>query len=188
MNPDPDLLRRIVQGDRNAFAVIVQAHQRGLAGFLSRMGLRAAQVEELTQETFLRAWQSLERYQPAQAQFSTWLYTIARRLALNALDRQAHRREVVPVDDVLEMGCDAPGPAASLQRRRRQSRLQAALRSLPLDDRSVLALAYVQELDATAVARIEGVSVSAVRMRLLRARQRLRDALGPELESNDDTG
>lgn len=187
MNPEPELLRRIVLGDRHAFAAVVQAHQKGLAGFLARMGLGTAQVEDLVQETFLRAWQNLARYQPAQAQFSTWLYTIARRLALNALERPARRHEVSAPDDLPEAACDAPGPAAALQRRRRQRQLQTALQRLPLEDRSVLALAYVQELDAAAVARIEGANVSAVRMRLHRARLRLREALGTELESDDDT-
>lgn len=185
--PDPALLARLQAGDRTAFTAVVDAWQRPLAGFLGRMGLGAGQVEELVQETFLRVWLHIGQYRPAQARFSTWLYTIARRLALNALDRAAAQREQ-PLDpaDLPDAACPAPGPPEQLARRRRQARLQAALRTLPADDRSVLALAYVQALSLADIARIEDCSAAAVRTRLWRARQRLRDALGPDLEDDHD--
>ena len=89
------ILQQIRQGNRQAYAPIVAHFQRPLFGYLGRMGLTQAQAEDLAQETFLRAWQALAQYDPQQAAFSTWLFTIAHRLALNELARAANKHEVV---------------------------------------------------------------------------------------------
>lgn len=171
------LLQRIARGDLRAFSELVDRYQRPLFAFLGRMGLEAARAEEVAQETFLRAWQHLPRYRTEQAQFSTWLFTIARRLALNELARSRNRHEVAADDDAPEPACAAARPEQALDQRRLQARIDAAFRSLGTDDRSVLALAYTHDLGMVEIAVIEGCSVDAVKTRLHRARQRLRIAL-----------
>ena len=171
------LLQRIARGDLRAFSELVDRYQRPLFAFLGRMGLEAARAEEVAQETFLRAWQHLPRYRTEQAQFSTWLFTIARRLALNELARSRNRHEVAADDDAPEPACAAARPEQALDQRRLQARVDAAFRSLGTNDRSVLALAYTHDLGMAEIAVIEGCSVDAVKTRLHRARQRLRIAL-----------
>lgn len=174
---------RAAAGDRAAFEVLVRHYQRPLFSFLGRMGLRQFEAEELAQDAFIRVWQHLDRYRVEQGAFSTWLYTIARRLALNELDRAGHRLQdntgAAPPDTV----CEQHGPEQCLQRQQQRTTLLQAVRSLPMGDRSVLALAYVHELSLADVARIEGCSEAAVKARLHRARQRLREAL-PALNPN----
>lgn len=171
------LLRRIDSGDRTAFAELVEHFQRPLFGYLGRMGLHQGQAEEVAQETLLRAWQRLRGYDRARAAFSTWLFTIARRLAINELTRASSSREQAPGDDLPDMVCEQAQPVQELMARQLRQRVQQALRALPHDDRSALALAYYEELDLAAIARIEGCSVGAVKVRLHRARQRLRQLL-----------
>lgn len=173
------LVARAAAGDRSAYAALVRQFQRPLFAFLGRMGLRQAEAEELAQEAFIRAWQHLPHYRAETAAFSTWLFTIARRLALNALDRADHQRLHTghPAAEDDSAACDTPGPAQALQSRQQQTQLQAALRRLSPDDRSVLALAYVHELTLADVARIEDCSPAAAKARLHRARERLRQAL-----------
>ena len=174
----PEILQRIACGEQRAFAELVAMYQRPLFGFLGRMGLAQAQAEDIAQETFLRAWTHLPSFDPAQAQFGTWLFTIARNLAYNALHSAAHQREVSGADiDLLDVACPQPGPLQVLQRARQQARLQAALRQLPMPDRSALALVYVHELALADVARIEGDSLAAIKTRLHRAKLRLREIL-----------
>lgn len=177
MTPET-LLHHARQGDRPAFGQLVRLHQDGVFGFLWRMGLRRAVIDELAQETFLRAWAHLPRYEPARAAFSTWLLAIARNLALNELDRAGHRLEQPAGDREAD---DPPDPAGTppevLQHKRRRQQLHAALARLPADQRSVLALAYLRELPLAAVARIEGISEDAAKQRLHRARLALRAAL-----------
>jgi len=76
-----NLLKRIVDGDRDAFAEVVETFQRPLFGFSDEWATEGVAVE-IAQETFLRAWRNLGQYQTGRAEFSTWLFSIARNLAL----------------------------------------------------------------------------------------------------------
>lgn len=171
------LLTRINNGDKQAFAGVVALYQRSLFGFLGRMGLSQGTAEEIAQETFLRAWNNLHRYEPCTAEFSTWLFAIARNLAINELERAANRREIAISDDIPEPACESLQPPEALALRQQQRHLQQALRQLPLADRSVLALAYLHELELAAIARIESCSVGAVKTRLHRAKEKLKKLL-----------
>src|SRR5437868_14474084 len=88
--PDEQLMQRIARNDTTAFDLLFQRHRRAVFSFTVRMVGDAPAAEDLTQECFLRVWRARERYQPTAA-FRTWLFTIARRLALDELKRrQAH--------------------------------------------------------------------------------------------------
>jgi RNA polymerase sigma-70 factor (ECF subfamily) len=188
---DLALVIRAAQGDRTAFAALVRRHQRGLFGFLGRMGIGQAQAQDLAQESFLRVWRHLGEFDPRRAAFSTWLYTIARRLALNWLDRAEHTLLVPSAGggdgDELDLAGAAAAdvraggwgddPLQQLDQRRERAWLQAGMRRLPLGDRSLLALAYVHDMSLAQIARIEGVSEAAAKARLHRARGRLREVL-----------
>ncbi len=167
------LIEQTLQGHRQAYAQLVGRHQDGVFAFLWRMGLRRAVIEELAQETFIRAWTHLGDFQPSRSAFSTWLFAIARNLALNEIDRAGNRREVAS-DDHAEAPDGADAPPAALERKREQVRVHAALSRLEPAQRSVLALSYLSELSLAEVAAIEGISVGAAKVRLHRARQALR--------------
>ena len=167
------ILTRIRAGDRQAFAHLVTKFQGPLFGFLGNMGLPHRLAEELAQETFLRAWNHLGQYRPGLGQFSTWLFTIARNLALHEIGSASHRRETLEEQDVPEPLCGQPEPEAALRLVQRRRLLHAALRSLSPADRSVLALAYLRDTTLDEVARIEACSVGAVKVRLHRAKARL---------------
>lgn len=170
------ILARIEGGDQAAFAELVAHFQRPLFGYLGRMGLGQGQAEEIAQETFLRAWQHLGDYDAARAGFSTWLFTIARNLASNERHRTSNH-EWPMGDELPDAACEQPQPAQALSEAQQRARLQQALRALPPDDRSALALAYFKDLDMASIARIEGCTTGAVKVRLHRARQRLRQLL-----------
>ncbi|HEX8978631.1 MAG TPA: sigma-70 family RNA polymerase sigma factor [Parasulfuritortus sp.] len=173
-----DILLRIRAGDRQAFAEIVRAFQSPLFRFLGNMGLGRGQVEDIAQETFLRAWNNLGQYSPGLSRFSTWLFTIARRLALNEIERAGNRAETLDGnDEVVDLPCQRALPQDALEQARRHEALHRALRRLPAADRSVLALAYLREIDLADIARIEGCTVGAVKTRLHRARNRLSQLL-----------
>ena len=170
------LIDQILQGDRQAYAQVVARYQDGIFAFLWRMGLRRAVIEELAQETFVRAWTHLGDFQPARSAFSTWLFAIGRNLALNEIGRAGHRLEVASEDDVEIAACDDT-PATALERKRSRARIHAALGRLAPAQRSVLALSYLSELSIAEVAAIEGIGVGAVKVRLHRARRAMRHVL-----------
>jgi RNA polymerase sigma-70 factor (ECF subfamily) len=175
------ILARIERGDRSVFAELVKRFQRPLFGYLGRMGLQQGQAEEVAQDTFLRAWQHLADYKAERAEFSTWLFTIARNLALNELGRASSSREwpvgdAMP-DDMSDAVCERAQPLDVASAMQDRERLRQALMALPTDDRSALALAYFKELDLASIADIEGCTTGAIKVRLHRARQRLRQLL-----------
>jgi RNA polymerase sigma-70 factor, ECF subfamily len=172
------ILQRIAAGEVAAYATIVNRFQGPLFGYLGRMGLRQALAEELAQETFLRAWRSLNAYRADKAAFSTWLFAIARNLAIDELNRSAQRFEISGCDEsLLDPASDSPQPPELVQAAQQSRQLQAALRQLPMADRSALALVYSHELDLAQVARIEGCTSGAIKVRLHRARARLRELM-----------
>lgn len=161
-----------LSGDRGEFAEIVRQFQRPLFSFLARMGLDRPVSEDIAQETFVRAWINLGRYDPAVSRFSTWLFTIARNLALSELDRAEKRpeaRETLP-----DIACEQPGPHEKLDLSRSMSRLRHALSGLSQADRSILALAYVEDMTLSEIAKIEGCTKVAAKVRIHRAKMKLR--------------
>ena len=177
------LLARIAAGETRAFGPIVRHYQKPLFGFLGRMGLPQRQAEEVAQETFLRAWRNLGKFDPGRAEFSTWLFTIARNLALNEHAR-SHRLELPAGDaEVQEVASEQPPAGEMLDASRRREWLQAALARLRPAERTLIALVYTRELSLDAIARIEGCEPGAIRTRLHRARQRLQQIL---TEDKDD--
>ncbi|MDB5881617.1 MAG: hypothetical protein JWP43_1495 [Ramlibacter sp.] len=185
-SPDiPSILARIAGGEAAAFGEIVTRYQRPLFGFLGRMGLPQAHAEDIAQDTFLRAWRNLGSFDPARAEFSTWLFTIARNAALNDSARPAARMELPAIDDVAgnEAACEHPAPDDALHAARRSGRLRAALARLNAADRTLIALAYTRELQLDAIARIEGCTLGAIKTRLHRARRQLHEIL---MEESDE--
>lgn len=172
-----DDLCKAARGDDAAFARVVEAEQRRVFGFLGRMGLDAATSEDIAQETFLRLWRNAAHFDPARGAASTFLLTIARNLALDHLCAATRRRETSDEDALSQARCAAPAPDAALERRQDRARLAAALARLAPAERSLLAASYDEGLDLSAIACLEGCSVGAAKVRLHRARQKLRQIL-----------
>ena len=180
-------LLSIRQGDKTAFAALVERYQKPLFAYLGKMTLPQAIAEEIAQETFIRAWQARETFDSERASISTWLFTIARRLALNELDRASRRLEISDLQggagsDVGSITSEHEDtnqamPQALLQQSEVQQALWRALKRLTSHDRSLLALAYLNELEFSAIAEIEGIPVGTVKSRLHRIRQQLKNTL-----------
>lgn len=156
-------------GDHAAFADLVQRFTAPLHRYFTTMGLTRADAEDVLQETFLRAYQHLERYDSTYA-FSTWLYTIGRRLALNHLTRQRPRTDIAAAD---ETAAQSAGPISD-------SLWEHARKLLAERDFSALWLRYGEDRDLADISAILSVSVVNARVILHRARERLASALGPD--------
>ena len=168
---DADWVRLAQRGDRGAFAHLVRRHQKGIHRFIERMLGSREEALELTQETFIRAWQALPQWQP-HAQFKTWIYRIASNAAMDAL----RRRKIV---EILPLGVDydAPahdaGPEVQLQSRQRLSALASALALLPAEQREVILLREIEGFSYAEIAAALDVQEGTVKSRLARAREAL---------------
>jgi RNA polymerase sigma-70 factor, ECF subfamily len=170
-------LRRAQRKDHAAFRALVEIYHRRVFGLLWRMTehtLGQAHVEELTQETFLKVYQSLEGFtHTGPARLSSWILTIASRLALNELRRsasQALRQEKPAVEEKYDLVDD-------LHRARLRDAIRRALFELKPDQRIVLVLREYEELDYEEIASALEIDLGTVKSRLFRAREALRQAL-----------
>ena len=179
-----EAIRRVLDGEVEAFAAIVNAHQRLIAADLSRR-LPAQDVQEVAQDTFLRAYRSLPSYR-GDAPFRFWILRIARHAAMDFWRKKYRRRERLfsELDDgallhvettrqerLAEAQADEDAVAAA------RERLEAALRRLSPDDRAVITLVELEERAMEDAARRLGCGLSAVKVRAFRARRRLRKIL-----------
>lgn len=165
-------IERVLAGDRQAFEPLVLRYQGPLFAYLQRLGLDPAETEDLAQEALVRAYRNLGRYDARRARFSTWLFTIARRLALNELGRAKRTRAGLP-EAVVDPGPQPDDLDGAVMR----VRLRRALMSLPPAERSLLALVYLGEFDLGQIALIEDCALGTVKSRLHRGRQHLRQLL-----------
>lgn len=161
------------RGDQSAFEALVRGLQRPIYGLCLRLLSTDAEAAEVAQETFLRAWHHLDRYDPRRP-FELWVMAIARNLCLDILRRRGRVRveDVEPMREVL--ASSAPDQeAVSIARQERQS-LEEAMATLSVQDREVLALYYVQRRTTREIAEVMGVAPGTIMARLFRAREKLR--------------
>jgi RNA polymerase sigma-70 factor (ECF subfamily) len=180
---DAALLARCSSGDPEAFRAFVEHYQVMVFALLSRLTGRGPHVEDLAQETFVRAHRALQGFDPAgSARLSTWLLTIGARVAIDG--RRKSGRSDARVREVLQ-SAPVPGPASPEQlcgRAELMSAIQRAAAELPEDQRIAFVLSEFHDFGLVEIAEALGIPESTVKTRLFRARQKLALALSPYKE------
>lgn len=173
---DEDLVRRSVEGDRAAFGVLVQRHERRVYNLALRMTGREEDARDATQEAFLTALRKLSSFR-GEAAFTTWLH----RVTVNAAYDLLRKRGRAPVLDRAAEGEARPEPPPMPDHADDTDLsidVQRALQQVPADFRVVMILHDVQDLPYDEVAAILGVPVGTVKSRLHRGRVTLARAMG----------
>ncbi len=185
-DPDIRLMLRVRDDVPGAFEELVTLYQHRLVGVMHHLIGNAEEAEDLAQEVFLRVYRAREKYTP-RAKFSTWLFTIANNLALNAL-RSRQRKPVVSLA-VHDSGPLGPRPAEQLVRdraaqpmqRMQQQELaaiiQEAIKGLNERQRMAVVLNKFEDMNYAEIAEVMNLSTKAVKSLLSRARMNLRVAL-----------
>lgn len=183
---DAELLRRCLEGDERAYAEIVRRYQSQVYSVAMRMLRRPEDAEDVTQETFVRMFRALERYDPARP-FAAWLLTIATRLSIDQLRRRRGRPtrslEVQPADDdayEIEAEDPGPGPEELASHREEERRTEALIATLPPHYRIVVLLRHQKELSYEEIAEALQLPLGTVKARIHRARALLRERLERE--------
>ena len=175
---DPAVLERCQQQDPMAFRAFVARHERMVFALLSRMLGHGPEVEDLAQETFVRAFRAFPEFDPkGPAKVSTWLLTIAVRLALDS--RKKRKLTVVELDDETANTkvASTTTPESSLEQRQLGDALSAAAATLPDDQRAVLILSDLYGLAQAEIAGALEIPEATVKTRLFRAREKMRAAM-----------
>ncbi len=167
------LVSRVVAlGDEKAYEQIVRAYEPQLRNWLLQQTEgNESEVDDLMQETFIRAWENLNSFRQV-AQFKTWLYSIAYNLWMDNRRREAHWIANEGLDTVADTLVDEPDEAEARARWLRQS-----LRQMPEPTQTILRLFYMQDMSTREIARIMAMSEDSVRQHLSRGRKRLKQVL-----------
>lgn len=187
--PGPDgndqvLVDRARAGDQAAFEDLVRVYADRLHPVVRRLVDNEHDAQEVTQETFLRAWRAIGKFK-GDSQFFTWLYRIGVNEASRRTGRNRKRGPVASLEDHVEPADARPGPAQSLQHGDLRRALEQAIRELKPDYRAPLVLRDVEGLSTMQAAEIVGIGEAAFKSRLHRARLEVRSAIREYLPEDD---
>jgi RNA polymerase sigma-70 factor (ECF subfamily) len=179
MNSSADLVARASRGDQEAFRLIFERYSRPVISFIYDLVSDRSVAEELTQETFVRAFRSLHNLRQ-DTKLSTWLFGIARNVARESFRARARDKRRVDLDDksVLDLSDQAPVPVNQLLNKELNELIQRSLELLDEDKRLVFTLKVFQQCSYEEIADITGFSISKLKTDLHRARTEIRRRIG----------
>jgi RNA polymerase sigma-70 factor, ECF subfamily len=177
-------VERARSGDSDAFRLLVEQHSRAVFRLAFRMTGNEQDAEDVVQETFLRAYRQLDKYE-ARSSFSTWLYRIASNYSLDLIrtrKRHEDKRERGKPDerDILQtIPVNAPGPDRIAHSNQVQARVNEALDELSDQERTAFVLRHFEGMSIEEIGSVLGTSTNATKHSIFRAVQKLRRSLEP---------
>ncbi|MEA4846929.1 MAG: sigma-70 family RNA polymerase sigma factor [Clostridiaceae bacterium] len=171
---DIEIINRCLSGDVNAFETLIERYKKAIYNTAFRMMGNREEAEDVSQEAFIRMYNSLSRYNP-EYKFITWALKITTNLCLDSLRKR--KAETVPIDEGFEIKDGKDTPEEEYIRQENQKLVQDAIRSLPDKYREFLILFHNRNLSYQEIMDITGESLTIVKNRLYRARQMLKEEL-----------
>jgi len=190
---DAELVSRVQQGDKKAFDLLVLKYQRKIMRLVSRMVRDQAEIEDVTQEAFIKAYRALPQFRGDSA-FYTWLYRIAINTARNWLASN-QRRPSSPSEFQNEDGetfnetdnlTDNNNPESELASREIAETVNATIESLPEDLRTAIVMREIDGMSYEDIAQAMNCPIGTVRSRIFRAREAIAAKLRPLLDQRGD--
>lgn len=172
------VLCTVAEQDRAAFAALFAHFAPRVKSYMLRLGSDSTQAEELAQEALATVWRKADRYDPSRAAASTWIFTIARNLRIDAFRRRNHP-ELDPNDPALVP--DQPVSADTVVAQKQDAlRIRKALDALPEEQREVLHLSFFDDQTHTEISDTLGIPLGTVKSRIRLAFGRIRTTLEDE--------
>jgi len=180
MNSSADLVTRVCQGDADAFRLIFERYSRPVISFIYDMVNDRGLAEELTQETFVRAYRAIHTMR-AETKLSTWLFGIARNVARESLRARTRATSHVDLADrsVMDLSDKKPEPVAGLLSKELNDLIRRSLAALDEDKRLVFTLKVLHQCTYEEIAAITGFSIAKLKTDLHRARVEMRKQISP---------
>ena len=175
---DCDLVATAVSGAEGSFEEIVRRYQRPISAYVYRMVGNYESALDLTQEIFIKVYNSLSRYR-SEFKFSTWIYKIAHNAAIDHLRRTASREQSLVIGteyDQFELPIESgsPTPEQESERKERRGEIESVVRALPGNYRELIVLRHAQDLSYEEIVEVTGLPLGTVKNRLFRAREMMR--------------
>ena len=191
---DQLLVERVQRGDKRAFELLVSKYQRKINRLVSRLVRDAAEVEDVTQEAFIKAYRALAQFRGESA-FYTWLYRIAINTAKNYLASQRRRAPTTTENDAEEAETfehadqlrDINSPESLLMSKQVGQAVSKAVDALPEELRTAIQLREIEGMSYEEIADVMNCPIGTVRSRIFRAREAIATELRPLLGTSKDT-
>jgi len=161
---EAEIVARVLQGDRHAYALLVEEYKSPIYNLAYRMTGNSADADDLTQETFIRAYKYLWRYD-SQRKFFTWLYTISFNIIKSHIKKNKMNAKQISEKDILSLDQNNLSPEARLIE---DQEISSLMLLVPEKIRILLIMKYHQEFSFEEIAQITGQSVSAIKMSIYR--------------------
>ncbi|HOR86618.1 MAG TPA: sigma-70 family RNA polymerase sigma factor [Bacillota bacterium] len=171
---DIEIVNQCLAGDVNAFEALIERYKRAVYNTAYRMMGNREEAEDVSQEAFIRMYNSLSRYNP-EYKFITWALKITTNLCLDNLRKR--KAETVPIDEWFEIKDEKDTPEEEYIRKESQRLVQDAIMKLPDKYREFLILFHHRNLSYQEIMDVTGESLTIVKNRLYRARQMLKEEL-----------
>ncbi|MBW3563245.1 MAG: sigma-70 family RNA polymerase sigma factor [Acidobacteria bacterium] len=185
---DRELVAATLDGDQDAFTLLVQRYERRIVNYVRRIIRRHEDAHDLAQDIFIKVYMALDRYDP-KYEFSTWLFRIAQNAAIDVV-----RKKGIIEESLVRPGRDGEGeqemdvegeevsPYRSLSNKQMAAAMELAIERLPDDYRDLIDLRHFGELSYEEIAAVKGMPLGTVKNKLFRARNVLKGELEHFLE------
>lgn len=184
---DEELAASAQGGDLRAYGALVERYQRLVFRIIwSRSGASTQDIEDLAQETFVKAWQHLDTYDPSRP-FKAWIARIAGNTAIDRHRAEIRTPRMSDLDDVAPvLASGEPGPPASAIGAETRRMLLSRLKELPEHYREVVVLRFVEDLSYDEIAEMLELPLGSVKTRIFRGRELLKQRLDPALSEGGE--
>lgn len=179
---DHILINQIVEGDTNAFAILVDRYKDLVFTLALRMLKNREEAEEVAQDTFIKTYKSIETFK-GDSKFSTWIYRVAYNTSLDRIKKNRKHlnnveineftaHQVVTIDNALD----------NMEVKEREEAIQRCIDELPSEESFLLTLYYFDDLSLNEISKIVGITANSIKVKLFRSRKKLATILKSQLE------
>ncbi|TJY36342.1 RNA polymerase sigma factor [Pontimicrobium aquaticum] len=181
---DQVYIEAILNGDANAFTVLVDRYKDLVYTLSLRMMKHTEEAEEAAQDTFIKAYKSLNKFK-GDSKFSTWIYRVAYNTCLDRLKKNKRQQYTVEINEYTEHQVKTLDNALDqIEAKEKEQTIQNCLALLPSDDSFLLTLYYFEELSLEEIAKVVGLKPNNVKVKLFRSRKKLATILKKNLDND----
>ncbi|MFK2819796.1 sigma-70 family RNA polymerase sigma factor [Flavobacteriaceae sp. LMIT009] len=180
---DQVYINRILDGDTNAFTVLVDRYKDLVYTLAMRMMKNREEAEEVAQDAFIKTYKSLDKFK-GESKFSTWIYRVAYNTCLDRLKKNKRTHNTVTIDEYTEHQVKTIDNALDkIEASEKKEAIQQCIELLPSDDSFLLTLYYFEELSLEEIGKIVGLKPNNVKVKLFRSRKKLATILKERLDN-----
>ncbi len=170
---DQHYIQKTLQGDTNAFSILIDRYQNLVFTVVLRVVKVKEEAEEVAQDTFLKAFESLDGYR-GESKFSTWIYSIAYRKALDRVRKTSRMKPVELIEDITEKNVETIDNALSfLEQQERNDTIRRCIAELPEKEAAIITLYYFEDQSVREISAITNLTEDNIKVKLYRSRKKL---------------